>query len=443
MQTANHSARRWLRLLAALALAPAMAQAQISLRTVVDLAQKNSTKVRIAEADVRKAQAVLSETKDVLVPAVDFQSGLPTFPEVGFTGTPPSIWSATVQSLIFGIPQKRYIDSARMGVQAASKSLADAREQVALDASTAYIELDTLHTELAAAKQEQEDAQRLVEIEQERTEAGMDPLSEVLQAKLTSAQTRLKLIHMESRSAALASQLAALTGLPADAITTDPASIPEIPKFDGKVREQPLAGIESANMLAQSKQLAARGDQEVNYLPQLSFFAQYNRNTTLLNSVNDYFKKNLPTNNFSSGISIDVPIFNFVRRAKARESAAEALRARVEAEQARHENDVQIADLTGKLRELDAMAEVASLKQQIAADQLKTVETQLNSGNGAGVGPSAQPPPSPKMMQLARIDEREKYEDELNTGLDLAKARLGLLQALGHMQDWLDELHTK
>jgi len=31
----------------------------------------------------------------------------------------------------------------------------------------------------------------------------------------------------------------------------------------------------------------------------------------------------------------------------------------------------------------------------------------------------------------------------LDAGLDLAKARLSLLRALGHMEDWLRELHEK
>jgi len=53
----------------ALAAAPALATAQISLATVVDLAQRNSSAVRLAEADVEKARAALSETKDVLCPA--------------------------------------------------------------------------------------------------------------------------------------------------------------------------------------------------------------------------------------------------------------------------------------------------------------------------------------------------------------------------------------
>ena len=75
-----------------LAASPVRLPAQVSLATVVDLAQRNSTSVRLAEADVRKAQAVLGESQDVFVPSLTFSTGLPVFPEVGFTGTPPSIW---------------------------------------------------------------------------------------------------------------------------------------------------------------------------------------------------------------------------------------------------------------------------------------------------------------------------------------------------------------
>lgn len=429
--------------LAMVLVAPTLLPAQVSLATVVDLAQRNSPAVRIAQADVSKARASYSATRDAVIPSILARTGLPVFPEVGFTGNPPSIWSATVQSLVYGLPQNRYISAASLGTQAALSNLKDAQEQVALDASTAYIEMDTVNTELAAARQQEEFATNLVRIESDRAEAGVDSLADLLQARLTASQLKLARIRLEARSSRLANQIAALTGMPVGAILPDHASIPEIPQVSADAPARTLAGVSSAQLLARSKQLKARGDQEINYFPQLSFGAQYNRNTTLLNNVNSYFAKSLPANNFSSGISIEVPLFDLGQRAKAHASAAEALRATVEAEQAQRQNEIQIASLNDSLRELDALAEVASLKQQIASEQLKAVLAQLELGNGASSGPNAQQQLSPKAEQLARIDERQKFEDALDSSFDLAKARLGLLRALGHMEDWLNELHGK
>jgi len=178
------------------------------------------------------------------------------------------------------------------------------------------------------------------------------------------------------------------------------------------------------------------------FRPQISFGAQYNYDSNELNSYTRYYN-NFTPNNVAFGLEIQIPLFDASQRAKAKVSAAEALRATVEAEQARRQNDVQIAELSGSLRELESLAEVASLKQQIAAEQLQAVLAQLELGNGAGSGPGGQPQLSPKAEQQARIDERQKFQDALDAGLDLAKARLSLLRALGHMEDWLHELHAK
>jgi outer membrane protein TolC len=260
---------------------------------------------------------------------------------------------------------------------------------------------------------------------------------------LTAAQIKLNELHLETRAATLSQQLADLTGLPNGSISPENSSIPEIPQITGDTPAGDASRESSAELLARSKQFVAKGDEEISYLPQLVFGAQYNRNTTLLNNVNYYFAHDIPANNFSSGISIQVPIFNMFNRAKARASAADALRATVEAEEAARQHQIQIATLSSSLRELDAQEEIASLKQQIAEQDVKTVTTEMEVGNGAGVGPGAQPPPSPKEEELARIDERQKYEDALEAQLNLDKTRLNLLQALGHMQDWLNELHGK
>jgi outer membrane protein TolC len=221
------------------------------------------------------------------------------------------------------------------------------------------------------------------------------------------------------------------------------ASIPEIPQVRGVEAARISEGVHSAQLIARSKYIQSKGDEESSYFPELRFFMQYNRNTNLLNDVSSFFAKPLPPNNLASGVSVQIPIFDMGHRARAKESTADALRAKVEAEQAQKQNELEIADLSGSIRELDTQAEIASLKQQIADGQLKTVMAQLQLGNGTGSGPGSQPQTSPKAEQLALIDARQKTEDALDAGFELAKARLGLLRALGHMIDWLNELHGK
>jgi hypothetical protein len=263
---------------------------------------------------------------------------------------------------------------------------------------------------------------------------------------LTAAQLKLKRLHLETRAGTLNKQLAILTGLPAGSITTDSSSIPEIPAMKADDAPRTTSGLQSAQMIANSKHKIARGDRISEFTPEISFSAQYSSTTDMLgvlNAVDQYYAKNIPPVNFSSGFQIQFPLFDMSRRAKAKQSAAEALRATVEVEQAQRQNEVQIAELTGSLRELDTLAEIASLKQQIAHEQLQSVLAQLELGNGSGNGPGATPQLTPKAEQLARIDERQKFQDALDASLELSKARLSLLRALGHMEDWLQELHAK
>lgn len=411
--------------------------AQVSLTTVVELAQRNSSVVKLAEADVLKAQGSLAQTQDAYIP--NFVIGSTIGYSHGFPTGQPSVGSATMQSLVFSYSQRQYSKAARAGVEAANLNLKDAREQSALDASSTYIELDAVDRELSAAQQQETYTTDLLHIEQEREEAGVDSNLDLLQSQLKAAELKLQRLHLETRAATVSKQLAVLTGLPVGSITPDHATIPEIPKVTGDEIPRAMPGTDSALALARSKQFQAKGDDLAWRRPQIGFGAVYNYDSNELNDYSAYYN-NFTPNNVSFGLQVTLPFFDFALRAKAKATAAEALRATVEAEQAKRQNDVEIATLTGSLRELDAEADVASLKQQIADAQLKAVLVQLESGNGASAGPGAQPQTTPKAEQLARIDERQKYEDAQEAALALAKARLSLLRALGHMSDWLNEL---
>jgi len=419
------------------------AEAQISLSTAVDLAQRNSTTVRAAQADLDKATATLQESKDAYIPNLVLGSSIGP-PTIGFSFSQPSIASASMQSLAYSKSQGRYIEASKAGVEAAVLALMDAREQVSLDASSYYIELDTVTHELQAAEEQSRFVARFTEIEQQRTDAGVDPHSDLLQAQLAAAQLKLSRLHMVTRMGTLIANLASLTGLPVASIHTESASIPAIPAVRMEdAGSKPVAGVEAAEAQARAHALQAKGDWLATTLwPQIGFGAQYNRDATSLNNYNYFFSTThkFKADNFSAGFSIQIPIFDQVKKDKARVSRAEALRASVDADQAKRQGDVQIATLTGNIQELDALAEVASLKQKIAAEQLDAVRVQLENGNGGGADPGAPPQLTPKAEQQARIDERQKYIEALDDGVNVDKARLGLLRALGRINEWLRTL---
>jgi outer membrane protein TolC len=423
-----------------LVIAPAGLSAQISLGVIVDMAQRNSSAVKMAQADVLRATAALEQTIDAYIP--NFGIGSTVGYSHGFPTGQPSVGTASMQSLVLSYSQRQYIKAARTNIEAAKLKLKDAREQVALDASTDYMELDTVNRELEAAGRQEAFATRMVEIEEQRTGAGVDPLNDLLEARLTAAQLKLKRLHFENRAALLAKQLAALSGMPAGSILPDHSSIPEIPAVTADAPRRVLPAIEAAGKLAESKRFEARGDDLSWRRPQVSFGAVYNYDSNELNNYSTYYK-NFTPNNISFGLEFNIPFFDFSLRAKARQTSAQALRATVEAEEAQRQDDIQIATLADNLRELDVNAEIAALKQQIAEEQLHAVLSQLELGNGSETGANAQPQLSPKMEQMARIDERQKFVDALDAAFDLSKARLNLLCALGHMEDWLNELHGK
>lgn len=406
--------------------------AQVSLSTVVNLALRNDNAIRIAEADVEKAGGGVSESKVAYVPSFVLGSGLGY--SYGFPVGQPSIYNVTSQALVFNAGQLNYIRSARSALQAAQMALKNARQQTILDASLSYIQLNKTIEELKALDQESGHAQKLVSIEEERLNAGVDSRTAFTQARLVAAQVRLKRIHLESTQTQLQQKLSHMTGLPTAEIIPVKDSIPEMPNFDLAVnlqKEIPSgnASVLAAQALADSKKYTANGDGLQSHRPQVIFAGQYNRYTKYNNY--DLYYRNFQHNNFGIGVDISFPIFDASRKAKARQSAAEALKAKVQAAQAVQQTQEAVVTLQTSLRELGAQAEVASLKNELAQDQLASVLTQLENGSGT---PSS--PLTPKDAEQARVEERQRYEDSLDAGFELAKAQLNLLKLLGTIEDW-------
>jgi len=407
------------------------ARAQISLTTAVDLALRSNPRVRLAEADVEKARAALSEARDVYIPNLVGGSGLGY--SYGFPIGEPSIFNFTTQSLLFNFSQRDYIRAARSGLVAANFALMDARQAVAEDTVLTYIALDRDRDRLSALNQQRDSANALVTIIQTRLDAGQDTPIDLTTAQLSSAQLRLNLLHTEDEQAIGKLRLAHLTGLPAETLVTIPASIPEIsahlPPTTPTAATALSPAIAAAFANAQAKREIAFGDARYLYRPQVAFGAKYSRFARYNNY--DLYYQRFQQNNAEIGIEISVPFFDLGHEAKARESAADAVHAQREAEQARNqftEGQLRVGRVT---QELAARAEIASLDQQLAQQQLDVLLIQLNAGNPNG------PQMTPKDEQNSRIAEREKFLAVLDARFQMRQAQVNLLRQTGELEAWL------
>lgn len=412
-----------------------MAQAQISLSTAVDLAEKSSPAVRTSVADVRRATAALSETRDVYIPNFVL-GGSPSY-TYGFPLGYPSVFNANSSSLVFSFSQPDYIRAAHAALKAARLSLEDTQQQVALDVSVAYIELNHDLREIAALDEEKGYADELVKIEQQRVLAGADPRIEELQAELTSAEVDEKRIHFENDADEMREKLSHLAGLSASGLTTDSASIPRIPNISADANDLAIAsnspGIAAAYANAKSHFYTAFGDERSNHRPIIQFGADYSIFSKFNNYTRYFNPQSFQYNNADIGFIMSLPVFDAIHRAHGRRSMAEALHAQAEADQSRIVLAEQTHAMRRSLLEISAQQKVASLQSQLAQAQLQAVETELANGTAS---PSAQPA-TPKQAQQAHIEERERYEDSLDASFSLMKLELNLLRFTGQILDWV------
>jgi outer membrane protein TolC len=410
-------------------LAPIGARAQgVSFYTIVDLALRNSTQVRISAADVQRAEAAVTESVDAYKPAISVGSSLGY--SYGFPVGQPSVYSVSASSLAYSFSQPDYIRAARASLISAQMQLKDTRQQVILDSALDYIELTTLNQQMSALDEETGFVRKLVEIETERVDAGLDSKVELTQARLTGAQIALRRLHLVDQAELVRARLAHLTGLkPAD-IVSESQTIPNAPEMSDPFGTDDNSGIKAAYASARSKLYVARGDSRQNNRPTFGFGLEYNRYSKF-NNYNEYYLR-FQHNNFNVGIQITLPLFDASRTAKAKGTSAEAAHAGAQADQSRDQTEEQVLQLQKNIAELSAQEQVAELQNELSQDQLDAITTQLQAGSPAPGGSAV----LPKDEQGAHIRERTHFVDMLETRFELTQARLSLLRTLGRIEDW-------
>jgi outer membrane protein TolC len=429
-------------ILSALAVAAAFrsAGAQISLVSAVDLALKNNPRVRLAQADIDKSTAVLKESKDVYIPAVTVGSGLGW--SYGYPLGQPSVVNAQMTGAILSWSQRDYIRAARLGLQSAVLNFNDARAAVEEDTVVTYLALDRDLARQQALDEQLARAEQLVTIVTDRLNAGVDSQMDLTRAKLIAAQIRLAYHNAQDDTATDQLRLAHLIGLPSTNLATVPDSVPRLgaPAADQATAALPeTPSVQAALASAEAKQRIAWGDSKKLYRPQVLLAAQYSL-FAKFNNYQVYFPTNPVTgksvfqyNNAGIGIQVSWPIFDRVLKDKATESAADAAHAFADYEGARIKDQEGHALLARSTRTLADKADIAELQQQLASQQLASIQTQLQA---SAANPNV-PQRTPKDQANAEIDERGKYVSMLNSRFDLQQAQVQLMRAQGSLDTWL------
>jgi outer membrane protein TolC len=418
---------------------PAAGLAQLSFTSAIDLALKNSPKIKVAEADVARAKASHEETRDAFIPSFTPSAGLGK--SWGFPLGLPAVFNFSTQSLIYSKAENDYLRASNAGLLSSKIALDDARQQVAEDAATAYVALDSAERRHAALVEEAGFAARLLGIVQDRFDAGQDAAMEVTRARRTVLQLRLQRLLLEDEIASYRDHLSRLIGLPGITLTTVPGSIPALPALSASSPETPTSeatdstAVQAAFASARSKYLQARGDAHAAWLPQVSFQAYYARiNTTLGNRYSIYYPSVVGLTENAEGIdgNVTIPVLDFARRAKARESAAEAAHAQFEALSARDSAREAQLKLQHSLNELAVKAELAGLDRDLAEQEIDVIQVRLQSAPAAGT-----PAITPKDEQNARIHERQLYIDLLEDEETLRETQINLLRQTGKLEEWI------
>jgi outer membrane protein TolC len=412
------------------------ASAQLSLNSAVDMAVKSDPRVKAAQANVKKALALLSEAHDSFIPVLTIDGGYGK--SVDVPQGLPTIFSISTQSVAFNITQVQAVKAAQNALHAANLDLRDAQQAVEEDTVMTYLSLDAAQRRKAAMVEELGFATRLQAIVQDRFDAGQDAEVELLRAKRSVAQIRLAEHQAEDEVEDLRDHLARTVGMPGVPLAAESASIPAMPAV---VEEGPATvlspAIKSIFANAEGKHETAKGEVLSRYMPQLILSGNFSEVDTSHSQSNflDYYPAFMgkKTDAASIGIQARLPLFDRGQSARAKEANAEAEYLRYQGEAQKNLFLEARSKLHRAAEELALRTQIAQLDLDLASQQVQTVLLELNSSTSDGKAALM----TPKDEQNARLQERQRFIDLLEAQLALQRAQVQLMRQNGTLDDWL------
>ncbi|HWW19149.1 MAG TPA: TolC family protein [Candidatus Saccharimonadales bacterium] len=398
----------------------------LTLKHAVELALQNSTDIQVAKLQARLADRSAMITKSQFLPnlyagsGAGYTFGIPETPG----GRAPALFDVTYTEQVFNEPLRG--QGKELAEQAKSQKilLEDARNNVIVRTASTYLELGMVRHSLELLRKEQESAEKILTVTQQRERENYELPVAVTKDQLTTARVVQRILQLEGRQDELEVTLRSQTGLAENTqIEITPEDLPGIAEQVGAnlvaMALQGNVALRVAQSDVRAKEFRLIGEKR-GYFPTLEFVSIY----SLLGKFNNYdqFFKTFERNNFNAGIQVNVPIFSAQTKANIALAQVNLEVAKAQLANKKTEISAAVRVKTRRLRERDAAKEVARLELQLSQQNVAVFQSQFAEGKV-----------NVREVEKARLEESDKWMAYLDANFQRQQAQLDLLQTAGQL----------
>jgi len=398
----------------------------LTLKRAIELALRNSKEIQVAKIQASVADRAAQITKAQFMPnlyagsGAGFTYGIPETPG----GRAPSIFNVSYTEQVFNEPLRGQAKETQEQAKAQKISLEETKNSVVTRTAMAYLELGKVRHSLDLLRKEQESAEKILQVTQERQSEGYELPVEVTKAQLTKAQVIQRILQLEGREDELEVFLRYQLGFSdAQAIDVTPEELPgEAEQAGDNLVAMAMtrnAGLLLAESDVRAKEFRLKGERR-GYFPTLELVSIY----SVLGKFNNYsqFFRSFQRNNFNAGIDVHVPIFSAQTKAAIGLAKINLEAAKVNLTNKKSELSADVRQKTRRVRERDAAKEVARLELQLAQQNVAVFQSQFAEGKL-----------NLREVERARLEENEKWMAYLDANFQKQQAQLELLKTAGQL----------
>jgi outer membrane protein TolC len=398
----------------------------LTLKHAIELALQNSSDIQVAKLQASLANRSAMITKSQFLPnlyagsGAGYTFGIPETPG----GRAPALFNVTYTEQVINEPLRGQGKELQEQAKSQKILLEDARNSVIVRTASTYLELSMVRHSLELLRKEQESADRILAVTQQREKENFELPVAVTKDQLTKARVVQRILQLEGREDELEGVLRNQTGLAENTlIEVTPEDLPGNAEQEGAnlvaLALQDNVALRVAESDVRAKEFRLRGEKR-GYYPTLQFVAIYSR-LARFNNYLDFFK-NFQSNNFNAGVQIQVPIFSAQTRANIALAQVNLEVAKAELTSKKTEVSAAVRVKTRRLRERDAAKEVARLELQLAQQNLTVLQSQFAEGRI-----------NLREVEKARLEESDKWMAYLDANFQRQQAQLDLLQTAGQL----------